>query len=127
MRRLVLVLLALAVVVAVPLVARQDGEAPQRLTGQGEHYSVSVTLDRVGPGVVNAEIVTSTTVDAVWLSAAMPDMGHAMPETPAGKAGRGRFLARGELFAMPGVWELGVRLQGKAGSDVITFNVLIES
>jgi hypothetical protein len=106
------------------------GTPPQpagaELAGRGERYGVTVALDPAGTGVIETEIRADGPVTAVALSAVMPAMGHAMPEISAVPAEPGRFLARGELFAMPGMYELTVRLDGAAGPDVVTLGVVIE-
>lgn len=98
-----------------------------RLADIGDHYTVTVALDSASTGDVGADIrVEGSAARAVALSAVMPDMGHAMPEIPARPQEPGHFLAGGELFAMPGVWDLAVRVEGDAGTDTVTFSVVIE-
>jgi hypothetical protein len=104
-----------------------------RLAGAGERYAVTVALDQARTGAVRADVraedrtSAAGSVDSVWLSAAMPVMGHATPEIPARQRAPGRFAARGELFAMPGDWELAVRVEGAAGTEVVTIPVPVES
>ncbi|OLF14350.1 hypothetical protein BLA60_04270 [Actinophytocola xinjiangensis] len=114
---------ALAVLVAAGCAA---GAGPERLTGDGEHYSLTVTLSSASTGVVDAEIhVENGPAETVSLSAAMPHMGHAMPEISARPQGSGRFLAHGELFAMTGVWELAIRVEGETGGDTVTETITV--
>lgn len=129
-----LVLVALAAVAAAGfLLSARTAARPDtvRLAGAGGRYAVTVTLDQAATGAVGAEVRVegqapdAAPPDAVWLSAAMPSMGHATPEVPARRRSPGRFTARGELFAMPGEWELAVRVQGTSGAEVITVPVPI--
>ncbi len=121
MRRLVA---ALAVFVAAGCATEVQ---PERLTGDGEHYSVTVAFSSASTGVIDADVqVEEDPVEAVSLSAVMPDMGHAMPEISAEPQGTGRFFAHGELFAMPGAWDLAVRVEGASGAETITVRVLVE-
>jgi hypothetical protein len=127
MRRTAAVLLIVAGIVAGWLCwSTRTPSGPERLTGAGTQYSAEVTLDKARPGVVDADIFVTGSVDAVWLSAVMPEMGHATPEIPAQQRKTGRFHARGELFTMPGAWELTVRVEGAAGPELITVKVLVE-
>jgi len=135
MRRAVLLIAApVAVAVAAGWLfwsARSPAD-PERFTGVGSHYSAEITLDNARPGVVEADVLVTglkdrpRSVEAIWLSAVMPEMGHATPEVPAQQRETGRFQARGELFTMPGVWELAIRVQGTGGTELITVNVLVE-
>jgi hypothetical protein len=52
-------------------------------------------------------------------------MGHSTPEITTTQRNATRFQASGALFPMPGAWELGVRVQGGQGTELITFNVLV--
>jgi hypothetical protein len=130
--------LLLATTVAVTLAAgwlfwsTPSPAGPERFTGVGAQYSTEITLNNAASGVVDADILVTglkrrpRTIEAVWLSAVMPEMGHATPEIPAQQRETGRFQARGELFTMPGVWELAIRVQGTGGTELITVNVLVE-
>ncbi|GAA3749513.1 hypothetical protein GCM10022225_37220 [Plantactinospora mayteni] len=132
--RLLLVLLVLAATVGVLRVVGAVGSdsAPARLTGSGERYAVSIALVPARTGVVEADLdVASGGVPAaagtvVSLSAAMPSMGHAMPEIAAEPERPGRFRARGEFFAMPGAWELTIRIHGAAGADAVTIGISVQ-
>ncbi|MEV0163309.1 hypothetical protein [Nonomuraea fuscirosea] len=116
------------VVVAVTLfvVGRSMAAEPLRLTTTGTRYAVTVLIEDPAPGRVTAEVeVTSGDADTVTLSAVMADMGHSTPEVTAREREPGRFLAEGELFAMSGVWELSIRLDGPAGEEQLAVKALI--
>ncbi|MEV4068162.1 hypothetical protein ACGFJC_04045 [Nonomuraea fuscirosea] len=116
------------VVVAVTLfvVGRSVAAEPLRLTTTGTRYAVTVLIEDPAPGRVTAEVeVTSGDADTVTLSAVMADMGHSTPEVAAREREPGRFLAEGELFAMSGVWELSIRLDGPAGEEQLAVKALI--
>ncbi|MEV5890644.1 hypothetical protein [Nonomuraea fuscirosea] len=116
------------VVVAVTLfvVGRSMAAEPLRLTTTGTRYAVTVLIEDPAPGRVAAEVeVTSGDADTVTLSAVMADMGHSTPEVTAREREPGRFLAEGELFAMSGVWELSIRLDGPAGEEQLAIKALI--
>jgi hypothetical protein len=103
------------------------------LGGAGGRYSVTVVLDRATPGEVSVQITVQTAqrtpadVDAVSVSAAMPGMGHATSPLVARRGADGRYLARGELFAMAGVWQLGIDVRGASGAEFITVDVAVRS
>jgi hypothetical protein len=127
MRRTAAVLLIAAGIAAGWLFwSTRTAAGPERLTGASAHHSAEVTLDKARPGVVDVDIAVSGFAEAVWLSAVMPEMGHATPEIPARQRKPGRFHARGELFTMSGAWELTIRVQGTAGTELITVKVLVE-
>lgn len=116
----------LAVLLSLLTACATSPPAATEIAGRGEHYGVTVALSPAGTGVIDTEIRPDGAVTVVALSAVMPTMGHAMPEISAAPAGPGRFLTRGELFTMPGMYELIVRLDGAAGPDVVTLDVVIE-
>ncbi|SEG96761.1 hypothetical protein SAMN05444920_11078 [Nonomuraea solani] len=120
--------LAVLVVAAVALfvVGRGVSAGPITVTTTGTRYAATVVLDRPTTGRVPVEVtVTSGDADSVALSAVMPEMGHATPELTAREPEPGRFLAEGELFAMSGVWELSIRLNGPAGEEQLAVKALI--
>jgi hypothetical protein len=85
-----------------------------KFTAASAHYRATISLDRVQSGTVRATIAITGTpeVREVGLEAAMPSMGHQNAALPAKRTGNGEFVAAGELFAMPGAWELTVRVNG---------------
>jgi hypothetical protein len=103
------------------------------LGAAGGRYSVTVVLDRAAPGQVSVQVTVLTAqrtpadVEAVTVSAAMPGMGHATSPLAARRGADGRYLARGELFAMAGVWQLGIDVRGASGAEFITVDVAVRS
>jgi hypothetical protein len=123
MSRRVLAVLALCLAVAAAAVAVRWSPSEVRLSGAGELYAVEVTLDAVRTGVIDVGVTVrhrrdrAGTAQAVWLSAVMPAMGHASPELAATPETPDHFHVRGELFPMPGVWELAVRVRAAPGVE----------
>jgi hypothetical protein len=131
-RRALLVVLALGVPAAAgAAVAGWPRHEPARFAGTGPHYAVTVELDHPRAGAVDIEVAVTArsgatvAVDAVRLSATMPQMGHATPDVAAERVAPGRFSARAEPFAMPGVWQLAVQITGAAGTEVVTVGIPI--
>ncbi|GAA3686161.1 hypothetical protein GCM10022224_058730 [Nonomuraea antimicrobica] len=102
-----------------------SGPGPVQLPGRGAHYSVVVALDpSTGPLEARVEIDPAAPAE-VSLFGVMPHMGHTTAELAARPENAGRYVARGELFTMPGAWEIGVRVRGAAGTEVIKVNTLV--
>ena len=115
------------------------GPEPEQFAAAGVKYAVTVRFDRLGTGVVDADVVVrgpsqdvrgqpqdkASAGGTVSLFAVMPSMGHVMPEVPARREGPNRFAARGELFAMPGIWRLTVRVRGTPGAEDLSVDVAI--
>ena len=123
-------LLALAFVIAatVAVFVLGSGAAarPLHLSTTGTRYAVTVEIDDPAPGRIPVEVVvTSGDADTVALSSVMVEMGHSTPEILAREGEPGHFLAEGELFAMSGVWELSIRLDGPAGEEQLAVKALI--
>jgi hypothetical protein len=57
----------------------------------------------------------------------MPQHGHGLPSSPAvtEALGEGRYLIEGMKFNMPGWWEIDLSVEGPAGSDRVTFNLVL--
>ncbi|MEU6716461.1 hypothetical protein ABZ897_33770 [Nonomuraea sp. NPDC046802] len=126
-RRIMFVALPILLLVAgiVWILRGGDGPGPVELSARGTHYAVVVALDPgTGPVEASVEIEPASPAE-VSLFAVMPHMGHTTPEIPARRDGAGRYVARGELFTMAGVWEISVRVQGASGTEVIKVNTLV--
>ena len=76
----------------------------------------------------------STTADgrpveaaSIAIDGGMPQHGHGLPTAPAvtQALGDGRFLIEGMKFNMPGWWEIDLSIDGPAGADTITFNLVL--
>ncbi len=57
----------------------------------------------------------------------MPQHGHGLPTSPAvtQALGDGRYLIEGMKFNMGGWWEIDLAIEGPAGPDAVTFNVVL--
>jgi hypothetical protein len=125
---LVLALLGLAAVETA-----RSGPEPVRLNGIGDRYAATVRLDGARTGAVGADVGlerrdgAAAEVVAVTVAAAMPAMGHVTAELAGRRVGPDRFHVRGELFAMPGAWQLDIRVQTTADVDVITIDVRVDN
>lgn len=64
---------------------------------------------------------------AITIDGGMPQHGHGLPTAPAvtKSLGDGRFLIEGMKFNMPGWWEIDLSIDGPAGVDTITFNLVL--
>jgi hypothetical protein len=114
-------------------VARSGGSEPVSLTGSGRQFLATAELSRAATGVIEVEIglrrrdgSAAGDVRAVAVSGVMPAMGHVAPEIPAQSAGVDRYRVRGELFSMPGTWQLDIRVDTASGTDVIDIEVSVE-
>ncbi|MDF5751580.1 hypothetical protein [Spongiactinospora sp. TRM90649] len=125
--RILAVAVLAAVAVILFLLGRDLVGRPVQVSTAGEHYAVTALISPIDSGTSRIEVLlNSGEADAVTVSAVMPAMGHAMPEIAARRAAPGRFLAEGELFSMPGAWQLTVRVSGRAGEEVLTVSAVIE-
>ncbi|MFE3453003.1 hypothetical protein ACFXJ8_29175 [Nonomuraea sp. NPDC059194] len=103
-----------AAVIAFFVINRSTG-GTATATAAGHHYTVTVTA---GPTV---EVTVGTNqATSVVLTAAMPSMGHALPEAALTRVGPGVYRAAEDLFPMAGIWELTLRLTGEAGDETLT-------
>ncbi|MFE7445922.1 FixH family protein [Streptomyces chartreusis] len=128
-----LVALAAVPALAAVMVARSGGPVPVSLTGTGQQFLATAELDRAATGVIEVEIglrrsdgSAAGDVRGVAVSGVMPAMGHVTPEISAQPAGADRYRVRGELFSMPGTWQLDIRVDTASGPDVIDIEVPVE-
>lgn len=63
-----------------------------------------------------------------YIGGGMPDHGHGFPTRPSvtTELGDGQYLLEGMKFSMHGRWEIKLAIQTAAGSDMVTFNTMIE-
>jgi hypothetical protein len=63
----------------------------------------------------------------IAIDGGMPQHGHGLPSAPAVTLalGDGQFLVEGMKFNMRGWWELDLTIDGPAGTDTITFNLVL--
>lgn len=77
----------------------------------------AVTLRRDGKPVDGA---------AIAFGGGMPEHAHGYPTRPQVETGAdGRYVIRGVKFSMRGWWEMKLAIQAPAGSDTVTFNMVI--
>ncbi|MBE1593259.1 hypothetical protein ACFPOI_21575 [Nonomuraea angiospora] len=107
------------------LVLGGPAPGPAELHGRGTRHAVTVRLEP-RPGLLEARVEIHPAAPAeVSVFAVMPHMGHTTPEIAARGDGPGRYVARGELFTMTGVWEIGVRVRDTSGTEVIKVTTLV--
>ena len=90
--------------------------------GSLSRSDVTVRLAEATTGTVAVEVEVPAEVAAVSLFATMPHMGHTTAEITATRVRPGLFRADGELFSMPGSWELHVR----ADARLVTFEITVK-
>ena len=91
--------------------------SPQVRIGAMHAWTVALT-DAKGRPVDEADI----SVDG-----GMPQHGHGLPTAPAvtKRFVQGRYLIEGMKFNMPGWWRIVLSITGPAGSDAVTFNIVL--
>lgn len=114
-------------------VAKSSGPEPVSITAGGQRFLATARFVPGTTGVIDVEIglrrldgSAASDVRAVAVSGVMPAMGHVTPEIPAQRVGADRFRVRGELFSMPGTWQLDIRVETATGPDVIDIEVPVE-
>lgn len=85
--------------------------------GPMHSWTVSLT-DAAGAPVEAASIA---------VDGGMPQHGHGLPTAPAvtRSLGEGQFLIEGMKFNMSGWWEIDLSIDGPAGADTVTFNLVL--
>ncbi|MFE9680906.1 hypothetical protein ACFYXC_14190 [Streptomyces sp. NPDC002701] len=128
-----LVALAATSALAGVTLARSGDPEPVSLTGSGQQFLATAELSRAATGVIEVEIglrrsdgSAAGDVRSVAVSGVMPAMGHVTPGLPARPAGAHRYRVRGELFSMPGTWQLDIRVDTTSGPDVIDIEVPVD-
>jgi hypothetical protein len=63
----------------------------------------------------------------VAIDGGMPDHNHGLPTSPTvtGHLGDGRYRIEGVKFTMSGWWELRFKIVAAAGTDDVTFNLVL--
>ena len=61
------------------------------------------------------------------ISGGMPQHGHGLPTAPqvTQNLGEGRYLIEGVKFNMGGWWRFEIAIEGSAGADTVTFNLML--
>ena len=64
---------------------------------------------------------------AITIDGGMPQHGHGLPTQPEVSAnlGAGRYQVEGMKFNMPGWWVVNLSVNGPAGADTVTFNLVL--
>ncbi len=107
----------------------------QKATEAGMYVAaVAPAAEPVTVGPMHSWTVTLTDGDGtpvdgarITIGGGMPQHGHGLPTSPAvtQELGRGRYLVEGVKFNMPGWWELDLGIEGPAGADFVTFNLVL--
>jgi hypothetical protein len=107
----------------------------EKATEAGHYVAALAPADEpVTVGPMHAWIVTlederGAPVDdaEIRIDGGMPQHGHGLPTAPAvtQELGQGRYLVEGVKFNMPGWWELDLTIEGAAGADAVTFNLVL--
>lgn len=88
-----------------------------------------VTVGPMHAWTVSLRTADGSPVDAATIAVdgGMPRHGHGLPTAPAvtRTLGDGRFLVEGMKFNMPGWWEIELTIDGPAGPDSATFNLML--
>lgn len=88
-----------------------------------------VTVGPMHAWVVTLEDRDGAPVDGaqIHVDGGMPQHGHGLPTSPAvtQELGEGRYLIEGMKFNMGGWWELDLGIEGPAGADGVTFNLVL--
>jgi len=82
------------------------------------HAWIITLEDREGAPVDDARMI---------IGGGMPQHGHGLPTAPqvTQDLGEGRYLVEGVKFNMSGWWELDLGIEGPAGIDAVTFNLVL--
>lgn len=79
--------------------------------------------------VIRITTPQGTPVDgaAISVDGGMPQHGHGLPTAPkvSAQLGEGRYRVEGMKFNMPGWWVVNFAVEGPAGSDTVTFNLVL--
>lgn len=96
--------------------------------------TVEPGLSPIAVGTMHSWVVLITAPDggpveqaAILVDGGMPQHGHGLPTEPEVSAnlGAGRYQVDGMKFNMPGWWEVRLSIDGPAGPDTVTFNLVL--
>jgi hypothetical protein len=92
-------------------------ETPE--TKQGELQSWTITVKTAGGQPVSDAVIK--------VDGGMPEHNHGLPTAPevTDNLGEGRYRIEGIKFSMGGWWELRFDIASPAGSDTVTFNLVL--
>lgn len=133
-----LVAVALGAYLAMPSTAPMKPEIDQsrsRMTANGL-YSAAIEPESpdIKQGELHSWILTVNMPDGepvddakVAVGGGMPDHNHGLPTSPqmTEHLGDGRYRIEGVKFSMSGWWELRFDISSAAGSDTVTFNLVL--
>lgn len=104
-------------------------------TDQGLYTAaVEPGLSPIAVGTMHGWVVSITTPDGtpvetaeITVDGGMPQHGHGLPTEPEVSAnlGGGRYQIEGMKFNMPGWWVVNLAVDGPAGPDTVTFNIVL--
>jgi hypothetical protein len=110
------------------LALRRSTDANRYIVGI-EPVEPEIRLGRMHPWTLVLTDGRGRPVDTaqIAIDGGMPRHGHGLPSAPAvtQALGGGRFLIEGMKFNMRGWWEIDVSIDGPAGADRITFNLVL--
>lgn len=106
-----------------------------KLTDQG-FYTASVEpgLSPLAVGTMHGWVIRIAMPDGqpvehakITVDGGMPQHGHGLPTEPEVTAdlGEGRYQVEGMKFNMPGWWVVNLSVDGPAGPDTVTFNLIL--
>ncbi|MEW9805221.1 FixH family protein [Mesorhizobium marinum] len=86
---------------------------------QGELHAWILTVKTAGGSPLDDAVIT--------VEGGMPDHNHGLPTAPemTQSLGGGRYLVEGIKFSMTGWWELKFGISAPAGTDTVTFNLVL--
>lgn len=133
-----LVLAALGAYVAAPVAAPPKLEldlSRSRTTANGLYVAaIEPEVPEIKQGELHTWILTVKTVDGkpvdgarIAVGGGMPDHNHGLPTSPEAtqQLGEGRYRIEGMKFSMSGWWELKFDISSAAGTDNVTFNLVL--
>jgi hypothetical protein len=86
-------------------------------------------INRMHSWTITVTAPDGTPVDnaAIAIDGGMPQHGHGLPTAPqvTRALGEGRYLIEGMKFNMDGWWTIDVEIDGPAGSDAVTYNLVL--
>ncbi len=109
--------------------------ARARVTDGGRYQtSIAPNVETLKVGEVHGWTVELRGLDGAPINDArfaldggMPQHGHSYPTKPrvTQNLGGGKYLVEGMKFSMPGWWTLVVKVDGPAGADALTYNIVL--
>jgi hypothetical protein len=133
-----LVLVALGAYVAMPVAGppKPDLDLSRSRTTANKLFAAAIEpeVPDIKQGELHSWALTVKTPDGkpvddarVEIDGGMPDHNHGLPTSPRAtqNLGEGRYRIEGMKFSMSGWWELRFDISSAAGSDSVTFNLVL--